>query len=152
MVRAAPVAAVCVVMSAVLVGGCASTRGGDVVTPAADAPSPSRAERSVVDGVFTAAQAGDGERTFDRACAGCHNDTEFSGGRFRFRWVGQTAGDLFDVISTTMPQGRPGSLAAETYASLVAYLLRLNGYPAGETPLPSEVETLRRIRVVEAES
>ena len=134
----------------VLVGGCASTPGGGVAVPGVDVPAAAETVVSVFDGVFTAGQARDGERTFGRVCAGCHNTTEFSGGRFRFRWVGQSVGDLFDVMSTTMPQARPGSLDPDSYAALAAYLLRMNEYPTGETPLPSDLEALRRIRIVEA--
>jgi hypothetical protein len=34
-----------------------------------------------------------------------------------------------------MPPATPGSLSDETYASIVAYVLQVNGYAAGETPL-----------------
>ena len=34
-----------------------------------------------------------------------------------------------------MPPASPGSLSDETYASLVAYILQVNDYAAGETPL-----------------
>lgn len=104
---------------------------------------------SVLDGVFTPAQASGGERTFNRVCAACHDTTEFSGGRFRLSWVGRTVGDLFDSISTLMPEGDPGSLSPGEYASLVAYLLQVNGYPAGEMPLPAELPALRLMEIVE---
>ena len=105
---------------------------------------------SVADGVFTAAQVARGERTFREVCAACHDTVEFSGGRFRFTWVGLTAGDLFDTISTLMPEGDPGSLSPAQYASVVAYLLDLNGYPAGETPLPASLSALQALEIVEA--
>ena len=93
---------------------------------------------SVLEGVFTAAQADRGESTWREACASCHETTEFSGARFRLSWVGRTAGDLFDTISTLMPEGNPGSLSPDEYASVVAYLFRLNGYTAGEIELPED--------------
>ena len=104
---------------------------------------------SVLDGVFTAAQAGRGESTFRAACASCHETAEFSGGRFRLSWVGRTAGDLFDTISTLMPEGDPGSLSPNEYASLVAYLLRLNGYTAGDVELPADLDALRNVDINE---
>ena len=91
-----------------------------------------------------------GERTFRDVCAACHDTGEFSGGRFRITWVGLTAGDLFDTISTLMPEGDPGSLSPAQYASVVAYLLDLNGYPAGETPLPTNLSALQALEIVEA--
>ena len=42
-----------------------------------------------------------------------------------------------------------GALAGE-YAAVVAYLLQLNGYPAGETPLPTNLSALQAIEIVEA--
>ncbi|MCY4659315.1 MAG: cytochrome c [Acidobacteria bacterium] len=105
---------------------------------------------TVADGVFTADQVSRGERTFRDVCSACHDTVEFSGGRFRFTWVGLTAGDLFDTIATLMPEGDPGSLSPAQYASVVAYLLDLNGYPAGETPLPTSLSALQALEIVEA--
>ena len=105
---------------------------------------------SVLDGVFTADQVARGERTFREVCAACHDTVEFSGGRFRITWVGLTAGDLFDTIATLMPEGDPGSLSPAQYASVVAYLLDLNGYPAGETALPTNLSALQALEIVEA--
>jgi hypothetical protein len=34
-----------------------------------------------------------------------------------------------------MPPANPGTLPDETYASLVAYILQMNGYAAGDTAL-----------------
>jgi S-disulfanyl-L-cysteine oxidoreductase SoxD len=45
-----------------------------------------------------------------------------------------------------MPQDRPGSLSAEEYADVVAYILRLNGRPAGERELPADAALLARMR------
>lgn len=105
---------------------------------------------SVADGVFTEAQASRGEQTFREVCAACHDTGEFSGGRFRLTWVGRTAGDLFDTIATLMPEGDPGSLSPAEYATLVAYLLQLNGYPAGAADLPAALQELRGMEIVEA--
>jgi len=105
---------------------------------------------SVAEGVFSAAQASRGEQTFRQVCAACHDTGEFSGGRFRLTWVGQTAGDLFDTIATLMPEGDPGSLRPAEYAAVVAYLLQLNGYPAGEADLPASMQDLRGMEIVEA--
>ena len=135
-------------------GGCASApRSAPATSPGATPPPVAAAAasgRSVLDGVFTSRQAARGERTFQRVCEACHRPTEFSGGRFSTRWVGRTTGEIFDVVSTTMPESDPGSLNPEEYATLVAYLLRLNGYPAGEDPLPADTATLGTVRIVAA--
>ena len=126
----------------------AGARAGAGAAPARGAAPQSGS--TVADGVFTAEQVSRGERTFREVCAACHDTVEFSGGRFRFTWVGLTAGDLFDTISTLMPEGDPGSLSPARYASVVAYLLDLNGYPAGETPLPADLAALQALEIVEA--
>lgn len=118
--------------------------------PAAPGATAEQASGTVADGVFTAAQVSRGEQTFRDVCAACHDTVEFSGGRFRITWVGLTAGDLFDTISTLMPEGDPGSLSPARYASVVAYLFDLNGYPAGETPLPTNLSALQALEIVEA--
>ena len=105
---------------------------------------------SVADGVFTEAQATRGEATFRRVCSACHDTNEFSGGRFRLTWVGQSAADLYDTIATLMPEGDPGSLTPAQYAGVVAYLLQVNGYPAGESALPTSLSALRTMEIVEA--
>ena len=116
--------------------GCATTTQGASNTPPVVNPSALPAAvsaTSVSDGVFTSNQASAGEETFQEACIFCHAPNEFSWGRFMLRWNGLTAGDIFDVLSTQMPEGNPGSLRPAEYAGLVAYVLILNGYPAGES-------------------
>lgn len=103
--------------------------------------------KSLVDGVFTAAQASQGKETFEETCVTCHAPTEFSGALFAFRWNGLTVADLFNLVSTQMPEGDPGSLQPGEYAAIVAYLLRLNGYPAGETALPANADALQQMRL-----
>ena len=114
--------------------------------PRAPAVPPSAG--SVLDGVFTAAQASRGERTFREVCAACHDPGEFSGGRFRIGWVGRPVGELFETISTLMPEADPGSLSRGEYAAIVAYLLQLNDYPAGDADLPSNGRALGRLEIV----
>ncbi len=103
---------------------------------------------SLLEGVFTPAQASRGERTFSDVCAACHDTGEFSGGRFRISWVGRPVGDLFDTISTLMPEADPGSLSPAEYAAIVAYLLQVNGYPAGDAALPTNQRALGQLEIV----
>ena len=116
----------------------------EAATPEAAAPAGS----SVLDGVFTARQASGGETSFQQVCAACHSITEFRGGRFRLAWAGLTVGDLFQSISTLMPKDDPGVLSPEEYLAIISYLLRENGYPAGEEDLPTDTSALRYIRIV----
>lgn len=95
-------------------------------------------------GTFTAAQAERGAAVYGRACAACHVATFFATPAFRRAWNGRTAWDLFELIRTTMPNDNPGRLPRRDYADVVAYLLRLNGMPAGPVELTPDADSLRR--------
>src|SRR5690606_9702502 len=97
---------------------------------------------TVLDGVYTAAQATRGEVTFRDRCSACHYQTDFAGATFQQVWGEYSVGDLFRQVSTAMPMDNPGSLEGKEYADILAYFLSLNGYPAGETELPAEIEKL----------
>ncbi len=116
----------------------------------AQAPGAGDATVSARDGVFTAAQADRGEAMFEQACKGCHQPEQFTGPGFIDAWSGQSADAPFDVIRTTMPEDNPSSLRRSEYAAVLAYLLRLNDLPAGETELPSLARKLRLIRMESA--
>jgi hypothetical protein len=55
-----------------------------------------------------------------------------AGEAFRAGWGGQSVRALFDS-ARTMPPASPGSLPDATYANIVAYMLQMNDYAAGET-------------------
>ena len=109
--------------------------------------APSSIGSSVLDGVFTASQASRGRQQFLQACTSCHSAGEHTGRKFETRWQGTTIGDLFDFVSTTMPEGNPGSLKPEEYASILAFFLSESGYKQGEKELPSDPEPLKKIRI-----
>ena len=134
------------VLASALAAGFAGGGPIGVSVPGATATQPSAG--SVLDGVFTAAQASRGERTFREVCAACHDTGEFSGGRFRISWVGRPVGELFETISTLMPEADPGSLSRGEYAAIVAYLLQLNDYPAGDADLPTNGRVLGQLEIV----
>lgn len=102
---------------------------------------------SVVDGVFTADQASAGKVQYQQDCIACHAVAEHSGNNFVERWKGTTLNELFDLISNTMPEGEPGKLKPEQYASIVAFFLKETGYPEGPRELPADLAALTKIRV-----
>ena len=112
---------------------------------AQDAPSSSG--RSVLDGVYTASQASRGREQFQRTCMSCHSAGQHAGPKFGAKWQGSTIGDLFDLVSNTMPEGEPGSLKPEEYASILAFFLSESGYKEGDKELPFDLEALRKIRI-----
>ena len=102
---------------------------------------------SVLEGVFTSAQASRGQVQFEQTCMACHTFAEHTGRKFVAKWTGTTLNELFELISTTMPEVEPGSLKPEQYASIVAFFLKESGYPEGQQELPSDLDALKKIRV-----
>jgi cytochrome c5 len=98
---------------------------------------------TVLDGVFTAAQAERGAIVYNAQCGTCHDGADvdgppLTGAPFIDRWREDTVGSLFDFIKTEMPQRTPGSLSEAEYLAIVAHLLRENHYPAGAQELTAE--------------
>jgi mono/diheme cytochrome c family protein len=104
---------------------------------------------------FTAAQAATGKTAYNASCAVCHGSTmtngtfgtPLAGEYFRTQWLGKTVRAFFDRAQKTMPPAAPGSLAAETYASIVAYILEVNGFKAGDSPLPAGGDALNGMAI-----
>jgi mono/diheme cytochrome c family protein len=96
---------------------------------------------------YTAEQATRGDLIFRRVCAECHETLEYTGPEFRSKWNGRPAFELFDLIRSTMPEEAPGSLTAQQYADVLAYMLKLNTVPAGQTPLPTADADLKKVRL-----
>ena len=111
--------------------------------------------RNVWDGVYSADQAAQGKALFAEKCATCHG-ADLSGAEmapplvgaiFLGDWVGQSAGDLFTRIHTTMPANDPGSLSNAQAAQALAYILSVNQFPAGATALPTDDAGLGQIAI-----
>lgn len=110
------------------------------------------AAKSAWAGVYTDAQADRGEREYGRTCSHCHGlSLEGDGSReipalvldqFTRRWRGRPLQALFDTLMRSMPADDRGSLTPRTTADVMAYLLRANGAPAGDAPLPSDRDAL----------
>lgn len=103
--------------------------------------------RSTMGGVYTADQAARGEQTYMTICVSCHPPATYTGETFRTSWGSRPLSELFTAITEKMPKNDPGSLTADEYAEVVAYLLQMNGIPAGKADLPGDVEALKTIRV-----
>jgi len=111
-------------------------------------------ETTTWDGVYTPQQAARGDVVYGRRCRHCHQD-DLSGGadsapdlrgqRFLERWQRRPLLDLYRVVADTMPEDAPGSLARQDVADVLAFVLRKNLMPAGDTELPADQDTLRRI-------
>jgi mono/diheme cytochrome c family protein len=108
------------------------------------------AQPSVWAGVYTEAQADQGATLFKTHCVSCHGDTlgggeqvpALSGVTFGATWEGVPLSDLFERMRKTMPPGKSGVVSRPEFASILAYLLKMNGMPAGDTALASDPAAL----------
>ena len=120
---------------------CAWLAGCSSASPPTATPPPAEPVATT----FTAAQATRGQEVFTTVCSTCHGRNEFSGPIFAITWRAEPVGSLFEHVSTAMPQDRPGSLAPQQYADVVAYILQLNGIQPGERELPPDLALLGRM-------
>ena len=108
---------------------------------------------SVWDGVYTAEQAKRGQPLYDRECSTCHGDKlaghedapPLAGQDFLDSWNGLTVSKLFDKIRLTMPKGTPSEVGVQQKADILAYILSVNKFPAGQAELQKS-EALKDIR------
>jgi mono/diheme cytochrome c family protein len=111
---------------------------------------------TVLDGSYTAAQADRGLAQYSQNCAACHGSglsgngeaPALVGAEFISNWAGLTLGDLFERIRTSMPQDNPGKLSRDQYADILSFVLKSNGYPAGQKELDRRTEFLKAIGFV----
>ena len=98
---------------------------------------------TVWNGVYTAEQAERGEAVYKSHCLSCHqadfSGTEeasaLSGEPFMESWREDTVGNLYTRIRNLMPFDEPATLSDDAYLDSVAYLLQVNGFPAGSREL-----------------
>ncbi|MEO7156603.1 MAG: c-type cytochrome [Vicinamibacterales bacterium] len=98
-------------------------------------------------GVYTAAQAERGNKTFGEKCSGCHEPSRFSGETFLEAWNGKAMKEIWDIASGTMPEDNPGSLKQQEYGDILAYFLSLNEYPTGDAELEGNAAVMAAIKV-----
>ncbi|MGE0446250.1 MAG: c-type cytochrome [Vicinamibacterales bacterium] len=98
--------------------------------------------QTVWSGIYTAEQAARGKEKALAECGQCHGEMmegalapTLKGDDFIGHWYDAKLRELSDKVTMTMPQQAPGSLSPEDYADIMAYLLELNGFPAGQTAL-----------------
>ena len=126
-----------------------------VEAPPPAAPEPATPPTSVLDGIFTEAQAERGRVGYDAHCAECHGEglgggemaPGLTGVAFRFRWRGLKVADIYDSVQSTMPPEEPATLGDQAYIDVVAFLLSANGYPTGDRELTAESRLLEGIAV-----
>jgi mono/diheme cytochrome c family protein len=103
------------------------------------------AKTTVWDGVYTDAQAGRGEARYQTTCSRCHRDGPRRGEAFMRDWSGIDVESVFRRIKTSMPPDAPSSLSDAEYLDIVAYMLRVNAFPAGRDEL--RMDAIKTIRI-----
>ena len=110
---------------------------------------------STWDAIYVSDQASKGAGLYETSCAECHGP-ELEGGEtapalagpdFRWAWNGRSVGELFESIRISMPEGRPRSMTRTEKASVLAFMLSENGFPAGAAELANETDLLETFRI-----
>jgi mono/diheme cytochrome c family protein len=105
-------------------------------------------------GLFSEVQAARGESIYQQHCSACHGArlqgspaAPLTGEAFRARWEDgrHTLDDLFYIIRSLMPNNAPGSLSKAQYSDVVAYILKVNGYPAGGAELVPTAAAMKAV-------
>jgi mono/diheme cytochrome c family protein len=96
--------------------------------------------KTVLEGVYSPAQAARGEAAYAANCAKCHEGADvdgppLTGDPFMDRWREDTLTTLFTFIKTRMPQDSPGKLSETAYLDILAHILQSNSIPAGTKEL-----------------
>lgn len=103
--------------------------------------------RSTRSGVYTAEQAVQGKQLYAMHCVSCHTALSHTGPEFAAKWEGRPFQDLFSYVRESMPKSEPGSLSSREYLAVLAYVLEMNGLPAGPIELPADSSALAHIRI-----
>ena len=136
--------------------GIISLSGALAIAIAGSTPAQDVAERSVMSGVYSKAQATTGKQLYSDVCSSCHLDNlagdtmspPMVGEEFISKWENKPLRALYSRIISTMPADSPGTLPEKTVIDIVAYLLEVNGFPAGDKALekPDELNTIKVTR------
>jgi S-disulfanyl-L-cysteine oxidoreductase SoxD len=97
-------------------------------------------------GPFTQGQVDGGRIAYNANCAACHgvnlqngtHRTSLIGPGFIAGWGERSTWEYYRYVSTRMPDPAPNSLAPQTYAAIIAYILAANGAQPGNETLTSQ--------------
>lgn len=109
---------------------------------------PTTPERSAAThGAYSESQAADGELVYQKVCASCHELSFHTGTEFRMNWFTRNVWDLFKILKTTMPEDNIGGLTDDEYTRVIAYVFKLNGFPASADSLKADSLEMKKIRI-----
>ena len=111
-------------------------------------------DRTTWDGVYTEEQATRGEALYQEHCVRCHGAAlqgngegalPLTGSIFMATWNGVEMGAMLERVRLSMPQDKPGTMSRQQIADLLAFVLRSNKFPAGESELARQPDLLNAI-------
>jgi len=98
--------------------------------------------RSITESVYSSGQAARGQEIYKAQCANCHGNAmegpvgpPLVGDGFLSAWSARPLANLVDKIEKTMPFNLPANLSRQQSTDLVAYILQVGKFPAGQTDL-----------------
>jgi cytochrome c5 len=120
--------------------------------------SPPVRAKTVWDSVYSANQAARGESAYANTCARCHKASlagadespALTGSSFLANWNGQTVKDLHDRVRSSMPTDDPGTYSRQLVTDVIAYMFKVNGFPAGSAELSTAADSLKDITIQSA--
>ena len=112
-------------------------------------------ERSMWDGVYTAAQATRGKPKFEAGCGRCHNNElagstrgpALKGSQFWSHFQQQTLADLFVFMRDRMPRDSGGQVSDDQKVDILAYVLSISGMPPGTSELTLDLRAMESIKI-----
>ena len=111
-------------------------------------------QRTTWDSVYTDEQATRGQAAYNRTCAHCHLESlagadespALMGAAFISNWNGLTLAEMHGRVKKSMPTDDPGSYGPQLITDVIAYMLRVNGFPAGKTELTHKGDALNGVQ------
>jgi hypothetical protein len=105
--------------------------------------------KTVLDGIYSDAQASRGQAGYTAVCSVCHGDAlegvsapELTGDRFIEHWREDMLDGIYNFIRERMPPGREGSpspIPDSHYLDILTYILKVNGYRSGANELTPDL-------------
>src|SRR5262249_35371792 len=113
--------------------------------------------RTANDRIYSDAQAKRGEALYKSRCVSCHGEAlrgdsgpPLTGDAFLAAWGGQPLSELADKILHPRPADDPGKLSRQQSADVVAHILQVGKFPAGQADLSVEEAQLKTMTMAAA--
>jgi hypothetical protein len=110
--------------------------------------APQTTGRTVIDGVYSEAQAARGKGLYGSHCEFCHGDAlqgvhapRLVGERFIDQWRESPLAGIYNFIRRNMPPKEevpPRPITENDYLDIMTHILKANGYPAGPNDLMAD--------------